>query len=209
MAPSILIGLTGNIATGKSNVARVLRNLGAAVVDADALARQVVGKGEPALAAIERTFGSGVILPSGELDRKALGGIVFSDPAKLLQLESIVHPAVHTEIVRLLDAMPADAIAVIEVIKLVENGWVEKCDQVWVTTCAPEEQVRRLMHSRHMPEDEARTRVAAQNPQADKIAFADVVIDTSGSYEATEAQVRQAWARLLAEQPGEMRLPRC
>ncbi len=197
MAPRILIGLTGNIATGKSNVARVLRGLGAQVIDADAIARQVVEKGKPALAEIARVFGPAVLTEAGELNRRALGAIVFNDPARLKQLEAITHPAVHAEMERLLAAMPADAVGVIEVIKLFEAGWAERCDQVWVTTCSPEEQVRRLMHSRGLSEAEARARAAAQNSQQDKIARADVVIDTSGPLDETEAQVRRAWDALL------------
>ncbi|MCS7061083.1 MAG: dephospho-CoA kinase [Anaerolineae bacterium] len=197
MTPAKLIGLTGNIATGKSHVARVLRSLGAQVIDADAIARQVVEKGRPALAEIARVFGPSVLTEAGELNRRALGAIVFSDPARLRQLEAITHPAVHAEIERLLAAMPSDAIAVIEVIKLFEAGWAERCDQVWVTTCSTEEQIRRLIASRGLSEAEARARVEAQNPQEDKIARADVVIDTSGSPEQTEAQVHRAWNALL------------
>ena len=197
MAPRKLIGLTGNIATGKSNVARVLRGLGAQVIDADVISRQVVEKGRPELAEIARVFGAGVLSPDGELNRGALGEIVFNDAARLKQLESITHPAVHVEMERQLADMPADAVAVIEVIKLFEAGWAERCDQVWVTTCSPEEQVRRLMHSRGLNEADARARVAAQNSQADKIARADVVIDTSGPLDQTEMQIRTAWNRLL------------
>lgn len=201
MAPAKLIGLTGNIATGKSNVARVLRSLGAQVIDADAIARQVVEKGQPALAEIVRVFGPAVLTEAGELNRRALGAIVFNDPARLRQLEAITHPAVHAEMERLLAAMPPDTIAVIEVIKLFEAGWGEQCDQVWVTICSPEEQVRRLMYSRGLSEAEARARVDAQNSQEDKIARADVVIDTSGPLEDTEAQVRRAWDALLRFAP--------
>ncbi len=197
MTPRILIGLTGNIATGKSNVARVLRSLGARVIDADAIARQVVEKGRPALAEIVRVFGPTVLTEAGELNRRALGAIVFSDPARLKQLEAITHPAVHAEMERLLAAMPPDAIAVVEVIKLFEAGWAERCDQVWVTTCSLQDQVRRLMHSRGLSEAEARARVDAQSSQQDKIARADLVIDTSGSLDETEAQVRRAWDDLL------------
>jgi dephospho-CoA kinase len=89
-------------------------------------------------------------------------------------------------------------VAVIEVIKLFESGWAERCDAVWVTTCPPEEQVARLVRSRNLTEAQARARVEAQNPQADKLARAGVVIDTSGSYEATEAQVRRAWDQVMA-----------
>jgi dephospho-CoA kinase len=197
MAPRILIGLTGNIATGKSGVAHALRDLGAFVIDADQVSRQVVRKGQSALDEIVRAFGAAMLRPDGELDRAALGRVVFNSPDKLKQLERIVHPAVHDEIWRQLNALPAAAVAVIEVIKLFESGWADECDEVWVTHCEPEEQVLRLMHSRGMSEIEARSRVEAQNPQADKLARANVVIDTSGSVEQTRAHVAREWLRLL------------
>jgi dephospho-CoA kinase len=122
--------------------------------------------------------------------------VVFDDAAKLRQLEGIVHPAVRVEMRRQLDALPSNAVAVIEVIKLFESGWADKCDQVWVTHCPPEQQVERLMRSRGMSEAEARRRVAAQNPQSEKLARADVVIDTSGTLEQTREQVLRAWQSL-------------
>jgi len=197
MAPRILIGLTGNIATGKSGVAHALRDLGAVMIDADQVSRQVVRKGQPALQKIVSTFGADLLLPDGELNRPALGRMVFNNPARLKQLEQIVHPAVHDEIWRQLNALPADAVAVIEVIKLFESGWADECAEVWVTHCEPDEQVARLMHSRGMSEAEARSRVQAQNPQADKLARADVVIDTTGTVENTRAHVAREWQRLL------------
>ena len=197
MPPRILIGLTGNIATGKSAVAQVLRELGAVAIDADQIARQVVNRGEPALAAIIGKFGAGILLPDGELDRKALGQIVFNEPDKLAALEAITHPAVRVEMTRQLAALSPDRVAVIEVIKLFESGWAEQCDQIWVTDCPPEEQVARLMHSRGMSEAEARSRVAAQNPQSEKLRRADVVIDTSGTHEQTRRQVRAAWLKMV------------
>ncbi len=197
MTPRLLIGLTGNIATGKSTVAQVLRALGAVVIDADQVSRQVVEREQPALAEIVRTFGAGILLPDGGLDRKALGQIVFNDPQRLQALEAIVHPAVHVEIERRLAATSPDRVAVIEVIKLFESGWADQCDQIWVTDCPPEEQVARLMHTRGMSEAEARSRVAAQSPQAEKLNRADVVIDTSGTHEETARQVRDVWARMV------------
>jgi dephospho-CoA kinase len=199
MAPRILIGLTGNIATGKSAVAQRLRELGATIIDADQTSRIVVQKGQPALAEIVRAFGAQVLQPSGDLDRKALGEVVFNDPQKLKQLEQITHPAVHVEIQRQLDELPPDSVAVIEVIKLIESGWADRCNSVWVTHCPPEEQVNRLMRSRGMSEAEAHERVAAQNPQSEKLARADIVIDTSGTFAQTREQVTLAWQKLMAQ----------
>ncbi len=196
MPPRILIGLTGNIATGKSTVAHALRDLGATVIDADHAARVVVAKGRPALAEIVKSFGAAMLQADGELNRAALGKVVFNDAARLHQLEAIVHPAVRVEMERQLAVLPADSVAVIEVIKLFESGWADRCDEVWVTHCRPEEQVARLIGSRGMSEADARVRVAAQNPQADKLARADVVIDTSGTHEETQTRVAREWKRI-------------
>lgn len=191
--PRLLIGLTGNIATGKSTVARMLRELGAVVIDADQVAREVVRPGQPTLEEIARAFGPGVLLPNGELDRPQMARLVFGDPDRLKQLEAIVHPAVREAMWRAIRAQPDDAVVVIEVIKLFESGWARECDQVWVTHCPPEMQVARLVSDRGLSPAEARARVEAQNPQADKLARADVVIDTSGSLEETRRQVEAAW----------------
>lgn len=191
--PRLLIGLTGNIATGKSAVARMLRELGAVVVDADRIARDVVRPGQPALDEIVRTFGPEVLLPNGELDRPKMARLVFGDPDQLKRLEAIIHPVVREAMQRAIRAQPDDAVVVIEVIKLFESGWARVCDQVWVTHCPPEMQVARLVKYRGLSPEEARARVEAQNPQAEKLACADVVIDTSGSLEETRRQVIAAW----------------
>lgn len=189
-----LIGLTGNIATGKSEVCRILRQQGATVIDADQVARDIVAKGQPALAQIAQTFGESVLLPSGELNRKRMGDIVFNDPVKLRQLEAITHPAARAELWRrtalaFRGATSLQHIVVIEVIRLFEGGYASDCDEVWVTHCSPDQQIARLMQSRGFTESEARTRVNAQTPQADKVAKADVVIDTSVDLETTRQQV--------------------
>lgn len=192
----MLIGLTGNIATGKSNVLAELRALGAVVIDADEVARDVQQPGQAALAQILVAFGSGVFKPDGGLDRRALASVVFADKGRLRQLEAIVHPAIRAEIERRLAAAPADRVAVLEAILLFENHWAERCDQIWVTDCPPEEQAARLVASRGLSEDEAWARVRAQNAQADKVARAGVVIDTRGTPGESRAQVRRAFAAL-------------
>lgn len=191
-----LIGLTGNIATGKSEVTRALRTHGASVIDADQVARDIVAKGQPALAQIAQTFGEAVLLPTGELNRKLLGDIVFNDKAKLRQLEAITHPAARAELWRRValafrNAHSLDHIVVLEVIRLFEGGYAGDCDQVWVTHCPPDMQIARLMQYRGFNEADARTRVNAQTPQADKLAKADVIIDTSGSIADTHSQVEK------------------
>jgi dephospho-CoA kinase len=216
-----LIGLTGNIACGKSTVLSMLRELGAHVIDADQVTRELQQPGQPVYAQIVATFGEGILVaPGGPIDRRKLGAIVFSDPAALRRLEQIVHPAVHDQILAWLDAIaqneeretrneeptgsnqrssllvPRARVAVIDAIKLLEAGWKPICDAIWVVTCRPEQQIERLMATRGLSEEEARMRIAAQPPQAAKVAQADVVIDNSGSLEATRRQVEAAWSAL-------------
>jgi dephospho-CoA kinase len=192
----VLIGLTGNIATGKSTVASILRALGAEVIDADQIARQVVQPGRPAFAQVVQTFGREVLLPSGELDRAKLACLVFGDQAKLQQLEAIVHPAVRRAIQQMLGDRQGERVIALEAIKLIEVSWDRQCDQVWVTYCLPDQQIARLVHLRGMSVEDARLRVAAQAPQADKIARADVLIDTTQGLNYTRQQVFAAWEML-------------
>ena len=192
-----LIGLTGNIATGKSFVASVLRDLGACVIDADLVARDVVEPGTPTLALIADEFGPAVLLPTGALNRKALGEIVFHEPTRLRQLEALMRPGIRTELQARIDAVPQDCVGVLEAIRLIEGEWDQQCDAVWVTSCPREVQLSRLMQGRGLSEDDARTRIDAQADPALKLARADVVIDTNGSFEDTRAQVERAW-RLVA-----------
>ncbi|WP_322797878.1 dephospho-CoA kinase [Thermoflexus sp.] len=189
----ILIGLTGNIACGKSTVARMLAEKGAYIIDADAIAHEVIRKGTPAYEAILRRFGEGILGPDGEIDRRRLGAIVFRDLNALRDLEAIVHPAVLVEIQRRIQACLEAPAIVIEAIKLIESGFARACDTLWVVTCSESEQVRRLMIERGLTEEEARVRIRAQPPQEEKIRHAHVIIDNSGDLEATRRQVEQAW----------------
>ena len=191
----LLIGLTGNIGTGKSTVARMLAELGAEVIDADKVAHEVMRAGTPAHAQIAATFGPEVLAPNGEIDRARLGAQVFADPAALARLEAIVHPAT-IETIRRRVAISQATVVVIEAIKLIEAGLADGCDSVWVTTCRLEQQVYRIMGGRGSSRAEAEQRVRAQPPQEEKIARADVVIDTSGKLSRTWAQVQAAWQRL-------------
>jgi dephospho-CoA kinase len=190
-----VIGLTGNIATGKSTVAEMLANLGAEAIDADRVAHAVMRPGTPAHAAIVERFGSDVLRDDGAIDRARLGAQVFSDPQALQDLERIVHPAVIEEVERSIEESPAEVV-VVEAIKLLEAGMTGSCDAIWVTVCPAEERVRRLVEERGMASADARQRVAAQPPQSEKVARADVVIDTDVSLAATRAQVEAAWMRL-------------
>ncbi|MFQ6101794.1 MAG: dephospho-CoA kinase [Anaerolineae bacterium] len=193
----LLIGLTGNVGTGKSTVARVLAELGAETIDADRVAHEVMRAGTPAHTAVVETFGPEVLAPDGEIDRTQLGPLVFADSAALARLEAIVHPATLEAITHRIAAASADVV-VIEAIKLIEAGMADGCDSVWVTTCRPEQQIRRIMSERGLSRAEAEQRVRAQSPQEEKIARADVVIDTSGTLSWTRVQVRAAWERLTS-----------
>ncbi len=190
-----LIGLTGNIATGKSTVAQMLEDLGATVIDADALVHDLQRQGTPVYRDIVAAFGPGILDRSGEIDRKALGAIVFADPVQLRTLESIVHPAVLIESLHRIAEAPTPVV-VYEAIKLIEAGRTEMCDALWVVTARAEVQLRRLMRDRHMSEADARQRIEAQPPQSEKIKQATVVIDNSRSLEETRRQVTAAFAAI-------------
>jgi dephospho-CoA kinase len=192
-----LIGLTGNIATGKSAVAHILKELGALVIDADQVARAVVQPGQPTLTAIVAAFGRDVLHPDGMLNRKALGALVFSDPTRLRHLEQVMQPGIRAALQQAIDGLPADRIGVLEAIRLIEAGWDNQCDSIWVTTCPPEVQVQRLMQDRHLSETDARSRIYAQNPSEDKLARADVIIDTSSDIAETKRQVMTSWAHYV------------
>ncbi len=196
--PIYLIGLTGNIATGKSAVARMLAELGAHVIDADALVHRLERRGTPVYEAIVAGFGEGILRADGEIDRARLGDHVFSDPAALARLEAIVHPAVGAEIEAQIASLSQSTeggagdrpiVIVIEAIKLFEAGLHTRCQAVWVVTAPYPVQLERLMRTRGWSETEARLRIKAQPPQSEKIARADVVIDNSGNLEHTRAQV--------------------
>ncbi len=195
------IGLTGNIACGKSTVVRRLRELGAHTIDADALIHVILRRGGAAFEPVVQEFGEGILGEDGEIDRRALGRIVFSDPARLKRLEEIEHPIVRhmiEEEIRTAD----ERIVVVDAIKLFESGWAARSDVVWVVTCTREQQIERLVRTRGYSWDEAIMRIDAQSPQEEKVARADVVIDNSGSLQETYGQVDAAWERLYAELSG-------
>jgi dephospho-CoA kinase len=197
---ALRIGLTGPIGCGKSTIAGWLGELGATVIDADILAREVVEPGEPALEAVLAEFGPGVRLPDGSLDRAALGRIVFADAAALARLEAIVHPAVRPRVLAAIDAVDetgAPAL-VIEAIKLVEGGLAGLCDEVWLVACEPAAQRSRLA-ARGLPPDEVERRLTAQGDIRSRLApAASRVIDTSGSLAETRATVESAWRGVIA-----------
>lgn len=190
-----LIGLTGNIATGKSAVARMLASLGAAVIDADRVAHEVMEPGGAAYAAVVDAFGPEILNPGGTVDRQRLGDIVFRDPAALARLEAAVHPAVLLEVGRRIAAAEA-GVVVVEAIKLIEAGMHRAYDALWVVTAPRKVQIERLVRERGMTHDEATLRVDAQPPQEEKAALADRVLVNDGTLAQLRARVEAAWEQL-------------
>jgi dephospho-CoA kinase len=187
----LTIALTGGIATGKSYVAERLRERGIPVVDSDALAHGVMAAGTEATAAIAARFGAGVIAPDGSVDRRALGPIVFADAIARRDLEAIVHPAVYRSIaaaVRAFELTGSAPFVVVDIPLLFETGHAREFDRVIVTACGPEMQIARLK-ARGLGEEAARQRLAAQLPDEPKLAGADFVVRTDGTYEDTDRQV--------------------
>lgn len=198
-----VIGLTGNIATGKSTVAAMLARLGAYTIDADKVAHDVMRTDEPVRRRIVQRFGEDILDAEGQIDRSALGEIVFSDAQPLADLEAIVHPAVLDRIEERLARCEAD-VAVIEAIKLLEAEMHTDCDSVWVVTSPREVQLQRLMRERDLTIEEAQMRIDAQPPAEEKVARADRVIDNSGSLAETWGQVLEACNAI----PGMTQVPR-
>ena len=196
-ATRFVLGVTGNIAVGKSMVVAMLAERGATVIDADRVYHELIAPGTPLLRRIQERFGEEVVQPDGSLDRRALGAIVFSDAAALAELDRITHPAVIAEIDRRVAA--ANGVVVIDAVKLVESGHAETCDAVWLVVAESNQQVARLMQGRGLDRADAERRVAAQPPLGPKLSRADVIIDNSGTIAATEAQVAEAWLLLPSE----------
>jgi len=189
------VGLTGGIGSGKSEVARRLRALGAVVIDADAIAREVVEPGQPALTEIAARFGTEVLHADGTLDRAALARIVFADHAALADLNTITHPRIVQRSAELITAAPDQAVVVYDMPLLVETGLAERYDLVVVVDAPDEVRLDRLMR-RGMDRQDAARRMAAQADRERRLAFADVVIDNGGPLAALEPQVRALWGRL-------------
>jgi dephospho-CoA kinase len=200
---TLRIGLTGPIGCGKSTVAGWLAELGARVIDADSVARDVTPPGSAELAAVVATFGPAVLRADGSLDRAALGGIVFTDAAALERLEAIIHPAVRPRILAEIahaEASPAPAV-VIEAIKLVEGGLAALCDEIWLVTCDPADQLARLA-ARGANRADAEARIATQSDLVARLApRATRILDTTGPRQAARARVLAAWSAATASLP--------
>ncbi len=191
----LIIGLTGNIATGKSAVMRLVNDFGADVIDADAIVHELLNNNTDLQQAIENAFGADVRREDGRIDRAALGGIVFGKEGAMNQLERLIHPSVRANVHAKIKKSKRDIIF-IEAIKLLEGPLADICQQIWVTRCSKQKQLERLRVCRGMSTPDAAVRIKAQSSQADKVAMADVVIDTNSFFDNTLSQVELAWDRL-------------
>jgi len=187
-----VIGLTGNIATGKSVVRKMLEHLGAYSIDADALSHRAIAKGAPGYQKVIDNFGKYILDGNDEIDRTKLGRLVFSDAEALKKLEEIIHPLVE-QAVDLMIQRAGQRIVVLEAIKLLEGKLYKACDTIWVTVAPETLQVSRLMHKRKITEEDALQRIHAQPSQESKTAAANVVIQNTASFEDTWKQVVTAW----------------
>ncbi|MFD4237570.1 dephospho-CoA kinase [Streptomyces sp. NPDC058542] len=191
------VGLTGGIGAGKSEVSRLLVRYGAVLIDSDRIAREVVEPGTPGLAAVVEEFGPGVLTAEGELDRPALGALVFADAERLAALNAIVHPLVGARAAERERAAPEDAVVVHDVPLLTENGLAPLYDLVVVVDASVGTQLERLVTLRGMTESDARARMAAQATRDQRRAVADLIVDNDGPLEALEPQVRAVWDQLV------------
>lgn len=200
----IVIGLTGGIASGKSTVAAELRRLGLPVFDADEASRQAVAAGSEGLKLVQQTFGSEYLTPTGELNREKVAALVFRDKEALKKLEAIIHKIVLSEVDCFLQECCRQGCqaAVLDVPLLIECGWYEKVDVVWLVAVSIEEQIKRAMLRSGMPEADVKRRIAAQMSLEEKKAYAGVVFDNSGELENTLSAVRKEVKKILGEDFG-------
>lgn len=201
--PRVHVGLTGGIAAGKSEVARVLQSRGALLVDSDALARLVLEKGSPGLAAVQDEFGDRVITSQGELDRVEMARIVFADAQARQRLNRIVHPRIREAARRIVAEAGPDAVVVQDVPLLVETGQADAFDLVVVVEAPIEERMRRMTEERGMSREDAQARVAAQATDEQRRAAADVVIVNDADLDRLASATHQVWDRFLAPGTGE------
>lgn len=190
-----VIGLTGNIGSGKSTVLRMLSQLGARTIDADELAHQAMTPGTPTWQAIVAAFGDEILDEEGRIDRHKLGSIVFEDSKALQRLEEIVHPAVD-ERFRTIVQSASEAVIAVEAIKLIESGIHQELDSLWLVTCPMEERIRRLVETRGEDPEDIRERMEAQMSEEQQALWTDVVIDNGGGLDETWQQVKAEWQKV-------------
>lgn len=191
-----VIGLTGNIATGKSVVRRMFEHLGAYTIDADALTHRTYAKGAPGYQQVIDKFGKWLVNKDGEIDRSKLGNLVFNDPEAMGQLEAIVHPLVR-QATEMLIKRSTQSVVVIEAIKLLEGDLRKVCDSIWVTNAPEEVQIERLVRKRGLTKEKALERIQAQQPQSTKVKMANIVLTNTGSYDDLWKQVSAAWNEIV------------
>lgn len=190
-----VIGLTGNIGSGKSTVLSMLEQLGAKAVDADELVHEVMQQGFPVWQAIVDTFGEGVLTPQGHIDRRKLGSLVFDDAEALRRLEEIVHPAID-ERFREIIANSEEPVIAVEAVKIMQSSIYGEIDSLWLVTCPAEEGLQRLLRTRDIDAEDVEERLRAQMAQERQAELADVVINNSGSLDHTWEQVRTEWEKM-------------
>ena len=195
------VGLTGNIASGKSQAALVFGELGAHIIDADVIVPGLLAGGTPTCKKVVETFGEGVLNPDGSVDRKKLAAIVFNDTEKRLLLNSLIHPEVRREVLRriaeLEEKSPGGGIIIVEAALMVESGSYKAYDRLIVATCDPDRQLSRIMSRDGLSIEDARARVAAQMPMQEKLKVADYSIETSGTFGETRKQIESIYRDLL------------
>ena len=197
-----IIGITGNIASGKTTVGHMLLDLGAErYIDADALVHNLYLSGQPIAVKVAEAFGPAVVAPDGSIDRKALGTLVFRDPQAMRRLEAIVHPAVGMALLSELASVSASGIAVIDAVKLLEGGSGALCQSKWMVVCPEDQQLARLIERNHLSEEEAWARIRAQPSIEKRLPLVDEVIDNGGSLEETRRQVVAAFERFRKRFP--------
>jgi dephospho-CoA kinase len=190
------VGLTGGVASGKSTVSAIFAELGAVVVDADLLAREVVAPGTDGLAAIVAAFGDEVLTADGALDRAAMGALVFADAEKRRVLEGIIHPRVRARAAEIEASAPPDVVVVHDIPLLTETGQAASFDAVVVVDVPVETQVQRMVALRAMSREEAESRIAAQASREDRLAIATYVVDNTGTLDQLRTRVAEVYAEL-------------
>jgi len=195
-----IIGLTGGIASGKSTASAILRKFGASIIDADKIARKIVEKDSPALFSIKRCFGEEVMLEDGNLNRRKLGSIVFNNHSLLKKLNEITHPYIIKEIMNEINWYKKtyeDHVIIVDAALLIEMDLVQLVDEVWLIATSEEEQMNRLMQRENMSEEEAKKRIHAQMPLADKKQYANRIIDNSKDVDYLKIQLEENWSKVI------------
>lgn len=191
----MVIGLTGGIASGKSTISSILKEFGASIVDADLIGRSVVQKGEKAYNEIVQCFGDGILMPNGEINRKKLGHMVFSDHIKLEKLNSITHPEIINRIKEKVEEYRSEGakVIVIDAAILIETGLSSYCDSIWLVSVDKETQLNRLMERDKFTYIDGLKRINAQYSREEKAQFADVIIDNSMPIEEVKEKIKELW----------------